>query len=74
MTRIKELAVMVLIGDAVLGIAQPRRHVARWKVGPWAPAMAWAAERPLLTRVVAGVELAAGLRYASRLAVRERGE
>lgn len=73
MARIKEFALMVLVGDAVLGIVQPRRHVARWKVGPWAPVMARAAERPALTRVVAGAELAVGLWYAGRLPVNERG-
>lgn len=53
----KELVATVLIGDAILGIARPRRHVARWQVGPWAPAMALAGQRPVLTRALAGAEV-----------------
>lgn len=73
MVLVKELVAMVLIGDAVLGIARPQRHVARWQVGPWAPAMAWAGQRPVLTRALAGAELVVALWYAGRLPVQDRG-
>lgn len=35
MVLIKETIAMVLIGDAVLGLARPQRHVARWQIGPF---------------------------------------
>ncbi len=73
MVLIKETVAMVLIGDAVLGLVRPRRHVARWQIGPWAPAMAWMRQRPTLTRALAGAELAAGLWYATRLPPRPTG-
>lgn len=73
MVLIKETIAMMLIGDAVLGLARPRRHVARWQIGPWAPAMAWSRQRPVLTRALAAVELAAGVWYAGRLPARPPG-
>lgn len=72
MMLIKETLAMVLIGDAVLGLARPKRHVARWELGPWGPATAWARRRPALTRAVAGAELAFGVWYAGRLPARPR--
>ena len=73
MVLIKETLAMVLIGDAVLGLARPRRHLARWQVGPWAPAMQWGRQRPTLTRALAAGELAIGLWYASRVPARTMG-
>lgn len=54
----------------MLGLARPQRHVTRWRIGPWAPAMTWFRQRPALTRVLPAAELAAGGRYAGRLPAR----
>lgn len=70
MSQIRELLAMVAIGDGILGLVEPRRHVARWETGPWAGAMAWAGRRPGLTRVMAGAELLVALWYIRRLALR----
>jgi hypothetical protein len=32
--RWKDLAAMILIGDGILGLIEPRRHSAAWECGP----------------------------------------
>lgn len=71
MTQIRELLAMVAIGDGILGLVEPRRHVARWAAGPWAGAMTWARRRPGLTRAMAGTQLLVALWYVRRLPPQE---
>lgn len=63
---------MVLIGDGILGVVQPSRHVARWESGPWARSLERARRRPTLVRVMAGAEVLVAVWYAGRLSGRER--
>lgn len=59
---------MMMIGDGMLALVGPRRHSALWLRG--SPrrerALTFFVERPQLTRVVAGVEIAAGVLLAAR--------
>ena len=60
---------MLAIGDGVIGAVAPRRHMARWSLGPgpYEALMRPFAQRPQLTRAVAVVEVAAATAYALRL-------
>lgn len=67
--RSAEMAALFMIGDGVLGLVQPRRHVALWRsdvravdalVKPFAG-------RPGRRRGYALVQIAAGLALAARL-------
>lgn len=73
-TRTAEVLAMSMIGDGVVSVVQPRRHVLRWLVGPavqrrW---FGYFAARPGLTRVAGAAEAALGLWWASRLPARPR--
>lgn len=61
--RLTESAGMVLIGDAVLGLARPAEHCLLWRGGPqwWRNTIDWFAEHPQVTRTLAAAELAIGL-------------
>ncbi len=74
--RAAEMAATFMIGDGLLGLIQPRRHVelwqeqaggAQWLVRPFVG-------RPTLRRAYAVVQIAAGLALAARQhpIVRER--
>lgn len=66
--RLKDLAAIVLIGDGVVGAVAPRRHSLLWRSGPagYRALIGWFAQRPVLTRVLAVAEAAAGLWFALR--------
>ena len=54
---------MMMIGDGVLAVLEPRRHVALWRSGPAGlrKAMGYFERRPLLTAGVGVVEVALGV-------------
>ena len=59
----RDLAGIILIGDAVVGALILARHTHLYELGPrwWQGAMRTFARQPTLTRVLAAGELAAGL-------------
>lgn len=61
--RVKECIGMMMIGDGVLGLVSPQRHVALWESGPpwWRSMMEPFVDRPTLTRCVGAALLAGGL-------------
>lgn len=63
-----ETLAMLMIGDGVLAMAQPRRHVNLWRVGPepWREALSFFDRRPGLTAAIGALEVGAGLWLASR--------
>ena len=70
-----ELVAIPLVGDGMLGILIPARHVRRWLVGPtwWRDAMRPFVRRPQLTRWVGIAEVALGLWLAVRENARQSG-
>lgn len=60
------LAIM-LIGDSVLSMVEPKRHVQSWNRGPkvWRDAMEALSERPGLMRAAGALGLALGLWLAT---------
>ena len=66
--RWRELIAIPLIGDGVLGLVIPARHVRRWQAGPawWRDAMRPFVRHPQLTRWVGAAEIAVGLWLATR--------
>ena len=66
--RIKELAAVPMIGDAVLRFVAPRRYTLLWEFGPkgFKKAIEAFAEHPILTRLLGGVEVGLGLGLAFR--------
>ena len=67
-SRIKELGAMMIIGDGVLALLAPRRHVALWLEGPklWRTTMMPFVKRPRTTRLLGAFGLGVGLWLASR--------
>ena len=59
---------MMLIGDGMLCLINPRRHIMLWNRGPqfWQNAMQPFAENPNLTRAAGALEIAVGLWLANR--------
>ena len=68
MRRLLELVGLMMVGDAMLALIQPRGHVALWYQGPrpWRRMMAPFRSSPDLTRALGAVELAIGLWLAAR--------
>jgi hypothetical protein len=66
--RAKECLAMMMIGDGVLAMLEPRRHMLLWEEGPswWRAMVEPFANRPTLTRCVGAGELALGVWLASR--------
>jgi len=64
--RMKHFAAMVLIGDGVMALVQPRRDARAWKKGPklWRGSMQWLAKRPALTRAIGAAQIAGGVLWA----------
>lgn len=66
--RAAEMAATFMIGDGLLGLLQPQRHVALWQEG--AGGAEWLVRpfvgRPTLRRAYAVVQIAAGLTLAAR--------
>jgi hypothetical protein len=68
--RTAEMAAVFMIGDGLLGLLQPDRHVALWRSDATAVDLLVRpfAERPGRRRIYGLVQLAAGIALASRLA------
>ncbi|HRX86607.1 MAG TPA: hypothetical protein P5572_16410 [Phycisphaerae bacterium] len=66
--RLLETAAMMVIGDSVLALVAPRRHVALWKDGPrWWERMAEPFIRnPNMTRALGAAGLGLGIWLAQR--------
>lgn len=58
---------MLMIGDGVLCLLNPKRHSRRWKEGPqaWQKAMESLAQNPMATRAFGVVEIALGVWLAT---------
>ena len=67
--RTAEMAAVFMIGDGLLGLLQPRRHVALWRSDVRSVDALVAAfdGRPDLRRAYGAIQLAAGLALAGRL-------
>jgi hypothetical protein len=64
--RPKHFAAMVLIGDGVMAMIQPRRDAKAWAKGPrlWCRSMEWLAEHPTVTRAIGATEVLGGVLWA----------
>ncbi len=69
--RLKDIAAMLLVGDAVLAFAMPEKRVRLWHSGPgwWERLVAPLRERPDLVRLLSVAEAGAGLWLAGRVRV-----
>ena len=65
--RLLELAGLILIGDGLMGLLQPRRHSLLWHVGPQlAKAVTEElADHPQTARTIYAAELAVGVALAT---------
>jgi len=72
----QDVLAMIMVGDGVLGLVCPKRHVRSWKIGPegYRELLDDLEERPVLTRCLAAAEVALGIWYASQLHARKSGE
>jgi hypothetical protein len=63
-----ETAAMLMVGDGILAVLEPRRHVKLWMDGPkpWRATMKPFVTRPGMTRVLGALELGLGVWLASR--------
>lgn len=68
MRLVSEGVAMLLVGDGLVSMLQPRRHAALWDAGPglWRQLLRPFARNPLLTVALGATEVAAGLWLASR--------
>lgn len=66
--RTAEMAAIFMVGDGLIGLAQPRRHVDLWKKDALGTEMMVApfVDRPGRRRLYAAAQIAAGLWLASR--------
>lgn len=64
-----EMLAIVMVGDGVIALTQPRRHMQLWNAGPepWRNLVSYFEERPLLTRAVGLASIGLGLWLASAL-------
>jgi len=71
-TPLKELGLMMLLGDSVAGVIQPRKHCQRWKFGPrpYRRMIQSFVDRPGLTRAVSVAGVLAGVWLLTRLDTR----
>lgn len=65
----KNMLAIGLIGDGIVGLVWPKRQLRLWKAGPQPYQRLTQAvmERPLLVRLTAATELAAGLWWNRRI-------
>ncbi len=63
-----ETLTMMMIGDAVLSILFPKKHLQLWRVGPFANSKTvdFFVEHPGLTQLISAIEIALALWLASR--------
>lgn len=61
--QFKELLVIVIIGDGVIGLAALRRHSLLWRFGPegYKRIMTGFADHPVLVRILSAASVGAGL-------------
>jgi len=73
--RVLESVAMIMIGDGVLGLLEPRRHVLLWRSGPrfWRKTLTPFARRPGLTQLFALAELGLGIWLGSRQRANSHG-
>ena len=73
--RAAEMAAIFMVGDGLVGLLQPRRHVGLWKDEALGAEKTVAAfvDRPGRRRAYALVQIAAGLFLASRQRAPDRG-
>lgn len=66
--RMAEMAAIFMVGDGLVGLLQPRRHVDLWKDNAMGAEKAVApfVDRPGRRRLYAVVQIAAGLTLAAR--------
>ena len=66
--RLKECVAMMMIGDGVLAVVEPRRHASLWLNGPpwWRAMVEPFADRPNLTRCLGIGGVALGVWIATR--------
>jgi hypothetical protein len=66
--RTLEVLALTMIGDGVLALLQPERHMLLWRRGPrpWRELSQYFLDRPMLTRVVGAATVVAGLWLANR--------
>ncbi|TPG12402.1 hypothetical protein [Sphingomonas oligophenolica] len=66
--RVAEMAAIFMVGDGVVGLIEPRRHVDLWKDRALGAEKAVApfVDRPGRRRAYALIQIAAGLALASR--------
>lgn len=66
--RMKECVAMMMIGDGVLAVVDPVRHMSLWERGPswWRAMIDPFVRQPELTRCIGVAEALAGVWLASR--------
>ncbi|MFO7655143.1 MAG: hypothetical protein R6X25_15190 [Candidatus Krumholzibacteriia bacterium] len=66
--RLKETVAIAMVGDGLLALVEPERHVRLWNSGPglWRSAMDPFEKRPMVTRATAVAQVGLGLWLASR--------
>jgi hypothetical protein len=71
--RALECVGMLMIGDAVLGLIEPRAHMALWRRGPkaWRDFITPFVQHPEMTRAAGAAELLAGIWLAREAYRRE---
>jgi hypothetical protein len=74
--RLIETAAMMMIGDGLLAMVEPRRHCLLWKAGPawWERTLDPFVDHPNMTRVVGAAGLALGVWLARRAESRQLSE
>lgn len=67
-SRVKELLAILLIGDGVVALLNPQRHVHLWRRGPkvYRQLMEAFLRRPGMTQLLSAVEVVLGIWWASR--------
>lgn len=74
MWLLKDLGLMLLVGDGAIGVVSPERHLRRWTGGrlPLPLDDETASRRRMLLRIAAAVEAGSALYVARRLAAPPR--
>lgn len=66
--RLLELLAILMVGDGLLALLYPRRHLRLWRFGPrvYEEMVDWQIARPTITRLIGAGVLGAGLLLAER--------
>lgn len=64
--RWKHFLALIVIGDGVMAILRPQLDASAWAIGPqtWRDLMNELNRRPMLTRVIGGIEFVGGVYWA----------